>query len=146
MDCFTVLQYILHRQELKTIFNKKRPRDYFLWWLTAHPWPSQANLPLLDVSELGVKKLVMLALTEHTVGNFHGGYEDPDTGRCCLLNAVCINWLWLVPLPCASIAFCPWAMLRIYISSMVFFSLAKSLINDRWFEILSHQTSCTHTS
>lgn len=146
MDCFTVLQYMWHRQALKTIFNSKRPRDYFLWWPTAHPWPRKASLPLLDVSELGVKKLVMLAHTEHAVWNFHGSYEDPDTGRWCLLTAVCMNLLWLFPLPYTSIAFCPWAMLPIYISSMVVFSLAKSLRNSRWFNILSHQTSCTHTS
>lgn len=43
-------------------------------------------------------------------------------------------------LSCTCSGFCPWAMLPIYISSVIVFSIAKSLRNDGWFEVLSYKT------
>ena len=42
--------------------------------LTHDQAAKRAHPPLLGVSELGVKKSVMLAHTEQAVGNFHGIY------------------------------------------------------------------------
>lgn len=47
--------------------------------LTHDSVAKQAHPALLGVSELGVKKSVMLAHTEQAIGNFHGMYEDPNT-------------------------------------------------------------------
>lgn len=137
MGCFTVLQNTWPGQAQKTIFNNKRPRDLFLWWLAADPAAMQVHPPLPDVSELDMKKSVMLAHAEQAVGNFHGIYDDLNADRQHLLNALTVTFL--LSRTCSR--FCLWAMLPVYIASVVVLEFKKW-----WFEVLSHKTSCTRTS
>lgn len=59
--------------------------------LSHDPAAKQAHPALLSVSEFDVKKSVMLVHAEQAAGNFQEIYEDPNTSRQCMLNAICMS-------------------------------------------------------